>query len=70
MPADAVIGWLKGEYDMERREFLNTDGSINMQRALEAGRRARAEAAKIGAGEVVRLFKPRQHTVGFLKVFF
>ena len=55
---------------MERPEFFNADGSINMQRALDAGRRVRAEAAKTGAGEVVRLFKPSGRGTGFLKAFF
>ena len=55
---------------MDRTEFFNADGTINMTRALAAGRRARAEAARTGASEVVRALKPRQTGRGILKSFF
>lgn len=55
---------------MDRPEFFNADGTINMQKALNAGRRARAEAARSGAVEMVRRVSRPARPRGLFSVFF
>ncbi len=40
----------------DRKDFFREDGSIDMERALRAGRRARADAARSGIEELKRVF--------------
>ncbi|MDU8945591.1 hypothetical protein [Ovoidimarina sediminis] len=40
----------------DHREFFRADGSIDMERAMRAGRRVRAEAFREGIAEVKRVF--------------
>ncbi len=40
----------------DRKRFYRADGSIDIERAMRAGRTARAEALRAGIGEVKRVF--------------
>ena len=42
---------------MDRNEFFTESGLIDMRRALAAGRRARAEAARAGVVGTLRTFR-------------
>ena len=55
---------------MDRPEFFNADGTINMTKALSAGRRARAEAARSGVVDTMRTVTQPHRRSGFLSFFF
>ncbi|MDD9976491.1 MAG: hypothetical protein OXQ30_01980 [Boseongicola sp.] len=42
---------------MKRDEFFNSDGTINMDKAMRAGRQARSDAAMTGARATLRFFR-------------